>query len=109
LDPFFDGNGVASYLNKLKGQHGGCFALSFAILTNWQFESTPYEIIQVSKIQASANKAAKLAREARQYATDDDLAGCSMGDIELYDAVISSCEKAAANPPKGNQQQGNGY
>ncbi len=29
----------------------------------------------VSKIQASANKAAKLAREARQYAADDDMAG----------------------------------
>jgi len=51
----------------------------------------------VSKIQASANKAAKLAREARQCATDDELAGCSMGDIELYDAVISSCEQASRN------------
>lgn len=49
----------------------------------------------VSKIQASANKAAKMAREARQYATDDDLAGCSMGDIELYDAVVSACEQAS--------------
>ncbi|CAD7974082.1 unnamed protein product [Amoebophrya sp. A25] len=49
----------------------------------------------VSKIQAAANKAAKLAREARQLAGDDDMAGCSMGDIELYDAVISSCEAAA--------------
>ncbi|CAD7938482.1 unnamed protein product [Amoebophrya sp. A120] len=49
----------------------------------------------VSKIQASANKAAKLAREARQGATDEDYSGCSMGDIELADAVISSCESAA--------------
>lgn len=63
----------------------------------------------VSKIQASANKAAKLAREARQCATDDDLAGCSMGDIELYDAVISSCEKAATQAGPKSGQPANGY
>lgn len=62
----------------------------------------------VSKIQASANKAAKLAKEARQYATDDDLAGCSMGDIELYDAVISSCEQAAKITQKNANLQPNG-
>lgn len=48
----------------------------------------------VSKIQASANKAAKLAREARQMTLDDDFPGCSMGDFELYDAVVSACEQA---------------
>merc|ERR1719223_628678 len=64
----------------------------------------------VSKIQASANKAAKLAREARQYAADDDFAGCTMGDIELYDAVISSCEQAAKHGTSKNpqSQQANG-
>jgi len=49
----------------------------------------------VSKISASSNKAAKLAKEARMYASDDELSGCSMGDIELYDSVISCCEAAA--------------
>lgn len=48
----------------------------------------------VSKISASANKAAKIAKEARTMALDDDMAGCSMGDIELYDSVIQSCEAA---------------
>merc|ERR1712157_673432 len=38
----------------------------------------------VSKIQASANKAAALAKEAR---VAEDECVCSMGDIELFDAV----------------------
>ena len=57
----------------------------------------------VSKISASSNKAAKLAREARMYAGDDDMSGCTMGDIELYDSVVSACEAAAKVGGAGGQ------
>merc|ERR1712194_428788 len=49
----------------------------------------------VSKISAASNKAAKLARDARIYAQDDEWLACSMGDIELHDSVVSCCEAAA--------------
>jgi len=64
-----------------------------------------------ASFEAVAEEAAKLAREARQYATDDDLAGCSMGDIELYDAVISSCEHASklGQPKNAAPATANGY
>lgn len=61
----------------------------------------------VSKISASSNKAAKIAKEARTLATDDEMAGCSMGDIELYDAVIQSCEAAAKAGAGQASKQGN--
>jgi hypothetical protein len=50
---------------------------------------------KVSKIAASANKASKLAKEARMSANDPEFPACSMGDIELYDAVIEACEQVA--------------
>ena len=43
------------------------------------------------KIDSSANKATKLAKEARNQALDEDFPGCSMGDVELTQAVQKSC------------------
>ena len=46
------------------------------------------------KIESSANKASKLAKEARNNALDEDLPGCSMGDVELCHAVKEACRLA---------------
>jgi len=50
--------------------------------------------IKNSKIPASSNKAGKIAKDARASALDDEVPGTTVGDVELFDAVLAAFERA---------------